>query len=168
MIEVEVVADPKSPALKMLTHLDLLMSPASIAGFLKNFVVNYFQQQAEQRFAMEGDEATGKWAPLKQSTVEIRTSKGFGAGPINVRTGELKDFVTTNEGSIGIDVGATLEWPTGLPEGTDLMYKYRTAQTGTSSGRVPARPVVGMSFRDMAAINVMLGGFLDTAKKAGA
>lgn len=165
MIQVEVYGDPDSPVFRDLAQLDLILSPASIAGFLKNFVVGYLQRAAAERFDMEGDEASGKWVPLKQSTIRIRAEQGFGAGPINVRTGELREFVTNNQGSIGIDVGATLEWPTGLPEGADLMYKYRVAQTGTMSGRVPARPVVGMSFRDMAAINVLLGGFINTATK---
>lgn len=168
MITVEAYGDPDSPALKGLTQMDLLLSPGSIAGFLKNFVVGYLQQAAADRFAMEGDEASGKWLPLKESTRRIRSEQGFPAGPINVRTGELREYVVGNQGSIGIDIGATLEWPTNLPEGTDLMYKYRVAQTGTMSGKVPARPVVGMSFRDMAAINVLLGGFINTARKAGA
>lgn len=168
MITVEAFGDPDSPALKGLAQLDLLLSPVSIAGFLKNFVVGYLQRAAAERFAMEGDEAVGRWTPLKESTLRIRGEQGFPSGPINVRTGELREYVTANQGSLGVDIGATLQWPTNLPEGTDLMYKYRVAQTGTMSGRVPARPVVGMSFRDMAAINVLLGGFINTARKAGA
>lgn len=166
MIHIEVFGDPASPAIKGLDQLNLILSPGSIAGFLKNFVVGYLQKQAVERFDLEGDEASGKWVPLKESTIRIRAEKGFPGGPINVRTGELREFVTSNPGSIGVDIGATLEWPTGLPGG-DLMYKYRVAQTGTASGKVPARPVVGMSFKDMAAINLMLGGFIDTAKRAG-
>jgi len=168
MIQVEVVADPNSPALKSLGQLELILSEASMAGFLKNFVVGYLQGRAQERFDMEGDDTVGKWVPLKESTLRIRAEKGFPSGPINVRTGELRDFVVNNPGSIGVDVGATLTWPTGLPEGNTLVYKYRVSQTGTMSGRVPPRPTVGMSFRDMAAINVMLGGFIDSAKKAGA
>ena len=167
MIEVTVSADPDSPVFRTLDKLDLTLSPASIAGFLKNFVVSYLQGRAEQRFAMEGDDASGKWAPLKQSTIAIRQSEGYGAGPINVRTGELREYVVGNPGTISMDVGATLEWPTGLPDSGDMFFKYRVAQSGTMNGRVPARPVAAISFHDMVAINALLGGFISGAKAVG-
>ena len=166
MITVEVIPDASSPAITMLTNLDLKLSPGSMAAFLKNFVVEYLQGVAGERFDTEGDEAVGgKWVPLKESTLRIRADQGLPAGPINYRTGELRNFVTGSEGSIGIDIGATLEWPSGIPEGGNLMFKYKTAQTGTSNGKVPARPTVGIGFQDMAAINLMLGGFIDAGKR---
>lgn len=162
MITVEVVPDTGSPAITMLNNLDLLLSPSAMATFLKNFVVEYLQGQAAERFASEGDEAVGgPWKPLKESTLRIRAEQGFPAGPINERTGELKGWVQFNQGTVGLDIGAKLEWPTGLPESGNLMFKYRTSQTGTANGHVPARPVVGIGFADMAAINVMLGGFIN-------
>ena len=60
------------------------MTPAMLA------IMKSLHAVEAQRFANEGP----GWEALKQSTIDHRTSHGFGAGPILERTGVLKDSFT--------------------------------------------------------------------------
>lgn len=108
------------------------------------------------RFDAEGDQAVGKWAPLRPVTEWIRVFEGFPAAhPINVRTGNLRGWLTTNDGFTNeYGYGAKLTWPTPPPAG-ELASKYKTAQVGgkvkvgNNYRTVVPRPVVGADQTDL-------------------
>jgi hypothetical protein len=131
-----------------LMHLELMLSAGMIGGYLKAVVEPYLQERASARFAGEGDDVVGKWSPLKPATVAIRQHKGFpGEHPINVRTGELEQYVTGDPGFVAPDpFGATLTWP-GDPQGAELEHKVQVAQVGED--RTIPRPVIGVNERDL-------------------
>jgi hypothetical protein len=52
------------------------------------------RRKVAARFDTEGDAASGKWVPLAESTIERRIAEGFSSGPINVRTGGLREWST--------------------------------------------------------------------------
>lgn len=147
-------------ALRDLEKIDAGLSPAGIAPFLKA-LVNQFQSSARDRFATEGADVGG-WEELKESTLRIREELGFPPGPINERTGRLKQYVVENQGEVLYDgIGTQLQWPSPAPGGgTDLAYSYGTAQAGSNHWRTPARPVVALTFDDVVAINLAFGRFV--------
>jgi len=149
-------------ALKMLDRLNSILSPFGIAGWMNSVVQPKIQHSARERFASEGADVGG-WEPLKESTLRIRESKGFPPGPINERTGRLKEYIVQNEGTIGHDgLGTIFSWPTPPPlAGTDLAYSYGTAQAGSQHWGTEPRPVAAITFEDVVAINLGLGKWLD-------
>lgn len=134
---------------QMLLALDTALNPEAIALFLGAEVGPWLEQRARARFANEGDDAVGKWAPLKQSTVDIRQSQGYGAGPINYRTGELEEFITGSGNSvIPTPWGAELTFPGASPIG-EMEEKVSTAQQGKGYPSTVPRPVLGLSETDL-------------------
>lgn len=130
------------------------LSPVGLAVFLKTVVDPYLRRRAKQRFASEGDDATGRWLPLTPATVQIRQSMGFpGPHPINHRTGQLERFITDRPGRIGQAAAfSTLTLPGDSPTG-ELLEKFETAQVGKREGGrgnvTPPRPVLRMNEADM-------------------
>lgn len=142
----------------MLERLDSALSPVGLAAFLNLGVGPWVKQRAADRFASEGDDVSGKWAPLQESTIEIREHAGFeGAHPINKRTGELEAYIT--EGQIGITAGpgfASMRYPDNPPATKSLKQKVETAQRGRSNPNTVARPILGLNERDLAQVVTML------------
>lgn len=89
--------------------------------------------------ASEGGLFAGGWAPLLEKTIQERVRKGYGAGPILYRTGELAHSLS------GDGNGAVKEvTPTSVTVGTDVFYgKFH--QTGTRRN-LPARRIIGLSW----------------------
>lgn len=137
----------------MLMRLDTALSPWGIMAFMNSFVSPWLQERAESRFANEGDDAVGSWAPLKESTQEIRESHGFGAShPINRRTGELEAYIMGDSLVQPIAGGVTLKMP-GKPSGkASVREKMRTAQKGRTNPPTVPRPVLGMNETDLSHI----------------
>lgn len=161
MVSYDVTIPANQPALRLLDKLDGALSPASLGLFLKGPILDHLKDAAAERFVMQGDKAAGKWQPLKESTKRIRVSKGFPPGPINVRTGRLREFVFTNNGQVMYDgLGTNLAWPDGPHDNGELAHSYRTAQAGSTRWGTPARPVVDMGFEDFVIMNALLGGWL--------
>jgi hypothetical protein len=151
--------------------IDMLMQrlqPSALRGFLATRAHEQLKHRAESRFENEGDDAVGSWAQLAYMTGRVRSFQGFGPfHPINVRTGQLKNFVLNTFTIREMASGATLSMP-GQASGK-LLSKFRTAQQGgyapggaTKSGfgrgnasatrgesgpnrSAPARPVVALS-----------------------
>lgn len=119
----------------------------------------WLQERAEARFAAEGDDASGKWAALTDTTNKIRQSLGFPPEhPINVRTGELKRHVVGGKGDVGIDgFGVTYAWPGG-PVTPGIERKMIGAQLGGT--RQPSRPVAAVNITDAAAVLILLSDFI--------
>lgn len=103
----------------------------AMADWMQRVVAPFLQTRATRRFASEGDDASGKWEQLAIATRLIRRNMGFPpAHPINVRTGDLRDFVINTENIASTAQTATLQKPgkTGTSRLTE--QKLRVAQRG--------------------------------------
>jgi hypothetical protein len=155
---------------KMLLALDTAINPVAIAGFLGAVVDPYLRKRAGARFASEGDETVGAWAPLAEATQDIRDSQGYGAAhPINKREGELERFITQQDGGVQIHpFGATLTLPGAKPQGK-LADKFEGAQQGGvgPSGRpYPARSVLALGEQDLVFVLTALAQHVEHVGKA--
>jgi hypothetical protein len=132
----------------MLLKMQIKLQAAGLEMFMQNTVVPWLKIRAAKRFTSEGDDASGKWTPLKKATEGFRTRQGFPAAhPINVRTLQMFDFITSANGSMTGGSGyASLNWPGSSGRAKKIDEKIRTAQ-GLKPG-VVARPVLGLSQRD--------------------
>lgn len=148
----------------MLHAVDTALNPVAIAGFLGGTVDPFLRGRARERFASEGDDAVGKWAPLRESTQDIRAQLGYGpAHPINVRTGELEDYITGGPNRLTVAPwGAALNFPNGNTAG-DLLSKVEIAQVGGGERNVVPRPVLGLSEVDLAFVLSALASHVETA-----
>jgi len=129
--------------------LQARLSSPGLHGWLHGVMVPFLQNRAINRFANEGDEVTGKWTPLKASTVMIRQAHGHpGDHPINVRTGQMRNFIVAAPGSTKGSAGyAALTWPGPVPTGK-MMTKVQTAQVGNPGANTVARPILGVGPND--------------------
>ncbi len=157
MITVSIITDA-ADALLQFERLDLLLGPASLGLFLAETVDPYLRQRVQNRFAEEGDDVTGKWAPLKYPTTLIRQSLGYGpAHPINRRTDDLYNYVTQTKGGVALTaMGATLNAPGVMPSSNELRFKVATAQSGRNYPPTVARPVLGINETDHVAVQESL------------
>lgn len=161
MISIEILGHPGT-AIPLLERLEDRVSEPALAFLLQGIVAPLLQAQSSAKFTAQSGH-TGPWRPLKESTQRIRRSQGYGGpSPINVRKGDLKSFVTSAGGNIQHEgVATALEWPDRVSmNSTRLMYAYHTAQAGSSRWGTPARPVVGLTVGDIAAIHLAVGGFI--------
>lgn len=157
-IGIQIVGTDKGVRM-MLDRLDTRLNPVAVAGFLGAEVAPYLKHRAKTRFAQEGDDVTGGWAPLKEATQTIRASQGYGAAhPINKRTGELERYITGDANEKIHPWGASLTLPGSAPAG-DLVDKLRTAQAGDT--RAVPRPVLGMNWQDMGAVLFLLADYVE-------
>jgi hypothetical protein len=149
-IDMHIVGDEKG-VMRILDRIEHVMSPAMIGLFLGTEVKEYVQQRARARFAGQGDDATGPWAPLSPVTARFREHAGHpGTSPINVRTGEMEMYVTQSEGAVLIHpAGATLTYPGVEPGSFGLQQKMETAQMGRSDPSTVKRPVLGLNGTDL-------------------
>jgi hypothetical protein len=132
----------------------------NIVNFLQEEALPWFRQRVEKRFGSEGDDASGSWLPLAESTQKIREEGPWSVGPehpINVRTYDLLNFL--RRGAVDYSIGkttATMYFP-GKPSSEELLDKLSTAQLGRESPRTPKRPVVAANERDLRAVMTRLG-----------
>ncbi len=132
-----------------LDRLIMLMSPAGATAFLSSTIGPYLAKRGKERFQSEGDDVTGAWAPLKPATILIRQQSGFGAGPINRRTGELENWIVGDTGfSYPTGFGASMRFPGKRPTG-ELKKKVETAQKGRKAPSTVPRPVLGVNENDL-------------------
>jgi len=138
-----------------------VLQPGAIESWLGEVLDTQLHNRVKNRFAKEGDDAVGRWAPLTLATQMIRANAQFGAAhPINVRTGELKSFVEDSPGRVELDtLGATLTLPGSQPGG-ELGKKFAGAQQG--EGTAPPRPVLGMNSKDTIAAMTALELYIRT------
>lgn len=141
-----------------LDRLQSAFSNVSMVKFMRGAVQPHLHERATQRFESEGDSASGKWKPLTDYTNKDRQKQGFSAAhPINVRTGQLRDFITNQDGDIsqtGIAGTMRLDMPGGTSD-DELLSKLETAQLGRDPNPnpkfnpVPARPVMALDRLDL-------------------
>ena len=155
-IDVQIVGDTTGVQ-AMLSHLERKLLPPNIGAFLLTNVNPFLQARASARFAGEGDDVVGAWAPLQPATQAIRAQRGYGADhPINRRTGALENYIANTPGSVSVNpVGSTLTFP-GTPASGELADKVSTAQVGRAVPHTVPRPVLGVNERDLAAVLTML------------
>lgn len=131
-----------------------------LGHWMRDDLHDFLEKRASERFANEGDDASGAWAPLKPATWVQRARKGFApAHPINVRTHDLQRFILGSAGSV---VGAgtwNYIWPDDPPSG-ELMDKMQTAQTGRARPSTVPRPVVALGAGDYSNIVESLAAFI--------
>lgn len=157
IINVKVDAFPVQRLLDLVMHA---VSPGSLLDFLEERVVLHFHEDIDLRFAYEGDRKSGNWPALRDSTNDIREALGFPpVTPINIRTGELHDFVTNHFEAHLLGEGAAVDIP-GEPTDPELRNKLLTAQQGSDNNppfrATPARPVLAADETDMEEILIML------------
>lgn len=134
------------------------VSPQGLVPFGQQ-VADYLDDRAAERFAGEGDDASGNWPSLTGTTERIRASLGYGPdGPINIRTSEMFDAVVYSDLLVPVPGGVTVTKPDpALITGT-LQEKLVTAQIGRTGNilfpgaSTPPRPVVALGARDMVEI----------------
>lgn len=150
----------------LLWALDTALNPFAIAGFLGAEVDPYIRTRARQRFRDEGDDVSGKWAPLAEATWTWRTGQGYQAQhPINKRSGELEGWVTESAHRMNVHtLGATLTMP-GNRGGGELTTKVKTAQIGKPDPNTPPRPVIGMNEKDLSAVLSLLFLYIEKSSR---
>jgi hypothetical protein len=156
-LDIEIVGTERGVE-RMLEVIDSSLSATGLAAFLFGSVGPWVQQRAEERFKNEGDDVSGKWAPLMPRTQEIRENYGFGGShPINKRTGQLEDYITQGQVDVVTSPGyGILRFPGNPPNDTGLRQKMKTAQQGRAEPNTVARPVLGLNEKDLVAILNML------------
>ena len=159
---IQIIGDNRSVEF-MLTNMEATLNPISIRGFLQVAVDPWIRSRAKTRFANEGDDVSDRWFPLRKATQQFREAAGYGgAGPINVRTGELEEYITGTPGGVRLNgLGATLTSP-GTPPKGDLREKVETAQAGKYFPLTPPRPVMGVNEADLTFVLAELSRFVVT------
>lgn len=155
-IEFDIVGNERGVQ-HMLNVIDSSLSVVGLAAFLYG-VGEWVQERAQTRFAQEGDDVSGKWAPLQQATVEIREHAGFeGARPINKRTGELEQYITQSQiGVVSAPGVGVMTYPNNEPNSAGLRQKVQTAQAGRTTPKTQPRPVLGLNEKDLGVVLTML------------
>ena len=161
LIDIDLIGDLNSANL-MLEYLERILSSTGMMAFLHLNVGPYIQSRTRDRFMSEGDDATGPWLPLSQSTVERRERMGLGGpGPINVRTGELEQWITQSQFMTSPHaLGATLKYPGKDTGRKSLREKMATAQKGRVYPSTPPRPVLVLDERDLMYVVTTLAFFI--------
>lgn len=151
MTYVEVYVE-KDLVIRRLVELMGKISGPSLESYLRFKANPWLINRTRQRFLGQGDEVSGKWAPLKESTREFRINQGFSPLPINRRTGGMYDLLTQTgiPDAAATPVGAILLFPG--PGGMKgyLKQKVSTAQHGKAKPGTVARPVLGLGIKDYA------------------
>lgn len=151
---IEVEADD---VLAVLRQVELATNTIGLREFLGGPVVEWLQERADHRFASEGDDASGQWPDLTWGTQQIREALGFPREhPINVRTGDLRDWVVNSDGKVSAlgPLGAELEWPGTAPD-AEIESKFKVAQKGANYGENPMFPTSGTVPRPVARVNAV-------------
>jgi hypothetical protein len=148
---------------RMMDYAILATSGARLVQFMEEDVVEHFHTETMLRFVHEGDRKSGNWQPLADATQDIRIALGYGGdSPINERTGDLKDFVTTEYSILFGEDWAEVTIP-GDTDNPLTAKKLQTAQQGSSDnhlgyGSTPPRPVLAADDTDLEELLVRLEG----------
>ncbi len=134
-----------------LANLRHAVSPSSLEQFLTGEAEPYVKERAEARFKRQGDDRSGRWAPLAEWTKNERESLGFGRSrPINIRTGELQNYILNSPSRHGSGGGQAYVILPG-PADSSERQKFKVAQQGMKKNHppfkrpVPARPVLAIN-----------------------
>jgi hypothetical protein len=158
IIDVELIGTDED-VIRMLTYLESRLTFGELSIFLEEEFKPYLVERIRNRFANEGDDVVGTWAPLSPVTEQWRAwgreRQFWSVGddhPINQRTREMYDYLT--EGTWQVYTGgagqgsAVLSSPTNRNNDRKMREKLSQAQRGRGSS--PSRPVLGMNEADLA------------------
>jgi hypothetical protein len=150
MVDVEIEVD-SSEVTALLSRLNTALDPVAMGAWLGVKIGPYIRQRAAARFAGEGDDVVGAWAPLEESTWAFREKQHFPPRhPINKRTGELEDYILNGGEDIRVStLTATLIMPGDPPGNKEFLDKVKTAQMGRDYPKTVKRPVMGMNENDL-------------------
>lgn len=142
--------------------LESKIEPAGLAMFLQTVVDPFLRNRIDNRFGGEGDDVSGNWHPLAQSTQMIRASYGFPPShPINKRTGKLHSQLVNSSSDVKPNgFGATLTHPAPGTLDTITTKKLTTAQMGSSRPPTRPRPVLGVNENDLLFVTSSLAAYL--------
>jgi hypothetical protein len=149
--------------LRMLGRVDDSVSPYALLLFLTGPANDYMTMQIVNRFAYQGDKASGHWPNLKMSTIRIRHALGYmDDDEINIRTQGLITHVLYDRASRMTATGAELSIP-GSAGDFVTQQKLITAQRGRThswgiapGAYTPPRPVLATHSNDLAALMGLL------------
>lgn len=160
-IHVEVVGDTVGVH-HALRHLEAKLESPAMMAFMQTVIYPFITQRAVARFRNEGDEVSGKWAPLARATVNFRQSMGFpGEHPINRRTGELERYITGSPAAIlPIGGGVMMKYPPQAATGS-LGEKVMTAQKGKGRPSTRPRPVLALGIADLSFTLTSLATYIE-------
>lgn len=150
----EMISEPVD---KALGKLYLGMGTPSIM-FAMGHIHRHFTGKAIDMFNSETDPQGEAWKPLAEATKQIRVSLGYPPGPINERSGRLRDYLVTAKSDIlgSSDSVISYAYPSrGFPP-ADLMGAFEQA-SGLNPKAPTARRVVGMNEQDVAFVLATLG-----------
>lgn len=158
--DIQVVVDLDGPWKTDLEKLMIRLS-TGLEIWMKSHLVYWLLYRTKSRFSSEGDDASGPWQPLGPATEAIRGAAGYGpAHPINVRTGDLRDYLLGDRGDVmGVGGGYQLTYPGNTGTAVD-QEKLRTAQRGKPSPNTPERPVLALGIEDYNKIHEDLADFI--------
>lgn len=135
---------------RMLAYLEVKLSNQGMMSWLAGAVYPFIRERAQQRFDSEGDEVSGKWAPLEESTNRWREFMGVSpAHPINVRTGEMENYITQSLAAVMPQAGGVMMKYPGKPPSSRLGEKVKTAQMGKTKPLTVPRPILGLGMKDL-------------------
>lgn len=170
-IEVEMDFNDSVRINRLINGLSAGMSGAGLTTLLSQEVQPYLHHRAWQRFMTQGDDASGRWAPLTETTQKFRRFYAKRDGlkiqpdfPINERTTQLRDYVTQSFDILKTEQSARLAIPSTKTSGYGrfISRKLRHAQLGgigLNGDRFPARPVAVISGKDKQVIDAMTIGW---------
>lgn len=145
----------------LLASLQARISPPALLTFLKSQVTPWLQARVGRRFATQGTDTGGPWAELLPITQGIRWALGYNpTWPINVREGDFREWLTSDEGeaSLSAGAGAELIFPGNAPSYTD----EDKLVTAMGYGDAKARPVVEITEQDLDVTLAMLEAWIIT------
>lgn len=167
VVDVTMEGDDRQVA-RMLARLNTTLDPVSLGFWLDTKVDPWVRRRASERFAKEGDDVSGAWAPLKPATARFRQNHPQGPfppfHPINKRTGELERYITQSDNEVRITTGSAHLIMPGTPPRGELKKKVTTAQAGKPYPKTVARPVMGLNERDLLAVLTDLSLFISVGQ----
>lgn len=150
----------------MLGAMEIALNPANVGEWLATSFAPYLKARASARFTGEGDDVVGTWPELAAATITERQSLGYGAGPIQIRTGDLEAYIVDNTPDISItQISTKMVYPNprDASENSILAYKVGSAQKGNKRTGAPARPVLGINHIDLEYFITTFGMHLKTS-----
>lgn len=180
--DVSIFAVDDSQVREVLYRLDVATMVIGMRWWANATVDPWLQERAGQRFAEEGDGASGKWKPLTQFTQEWRDMQGYPPDhPINYRSGAFATWLANEADGTFMEVGnheGVYYWPgVHLPYDDFLAAKLHTANIGRVTGEnklfpntsTPARPAVKIDSTDVLALLTSYHDFIEdfVSEKAG-
>lgn len=149
-INVQIVGEDQGVRAMLMATLEAV-DPAHMLLFMGGMVQPYIEARIAGRFSNEGDDVSGKWAPLSDTTRHIRETEGYpGEHPINVRTGAMREWLLSAPPDFtATGFEASMAFPGGDPS-QSILDKLETAQMGRETPATQPRPVLGLGPADLA------------------